>query len=51
MLVLSRKEKESVIIADNVEVTIVEIKGKRVILGFKAPPKIKIHRKEVYDLI
>lgn len=48
MLVLSRKLNESIIINDNIEVKIVEIKGEHIKLGISAPPSIPIHRKEVY---
>ena len=51
MLVLTRKSEESVVIAGTIEVKILEIRGDQVSLGFKAPRKIAIYRKEVYDLI
>lgn len=54
MLVLSRKENEQVIVgsgADAVAVTVVEIRGDKVRLGFAAPADVPIHRREVYDLI
>lgn len=49
MLVLSRKRNESVMIGDNVTVTIVEIKGDRVKLAFQGPREVPIHRTEVYE--
>lgn len=51
MLVLSRKKNESIIINDNIVVTIVDIKGDKVRLGFQAPKEITIHRKEVFEAI
>ena len=51
MLVLSRKKDESIIINDNIVVTIVDIKGDKVRLGFQAPKEITIHRKEVAEAI
>lgn len=51
MLVLSRQRDESIIIGDNVQVTIVDIRGDKVRLGIVAPPEIPVHRKEVYDAI
>src|SRR2546423_9768724 len=47
MLVLSRKLHESIIINDNILVTIVEIKGDRVRLGITAPPEVRVDREEV----
>lgn len=51
MLVLSRKKNESIIIYDNVEIVVVEIRGDKVRLGIEAPKEIPVHRKEVYDAI
>ncbi len=51
MLVLSRKRNEQVIIAGNVVVTIVEIRGDKVRLGIEAPADVTVHRKEVFDAI
>lgn len=51
MLVLSRKKNESIIINDNVIVTVIEIRGAQVRLGFDAPKDVTIHRREVYDAI
>ncbi|MFC1762192.1 carbon storage regulator CsrA [Planctomycetota bacterium] len=51
MLVLSRKRDESIMIADNVEVTIVDIRGEKVRLGITAPKDIPVHRREIYDAI
>ena len=51
MLVLSRKERESIIIGDDVHVTIVSIRGNKVRLGITAPVSISVHRKEIYEAI
>ena len=51
MLVLSRQRGESIMIGDDVEVTIVEVRGHNVRLGIAAPADIPVHRKEVYDRI
>jgi len=51
MLVLSRQRDESIIIGDNVQITIVDIRGDKVRLGIEAPADIPVHRKEVYDAI
>ena len=51
MLVLSRKKDESIVINDNIVVTVIAIRGDKVRLGFDAPKDIPIHRQEVYDAI
>jgi carbon storage regulator len=51
MLVLSRKKNESIIIGDDVEIVIVDIKGDQVKIGIKAPKKVSVHRAEVYEEI
>ncbi len=51
MLVLTRKYNESIVINDDITITIVQIKGDRVRLGFTAPKEVIIHRQEVYDAI
>ena len=51
MLVLSRQRDESIMIGDNVVVTIVDIRGDKVRLGIQAPGEIPVHRREVYDAI
>jgi carbon storage regulator len=48
MLVLTRKLGESIVIDDDVKIVVVQIKGKQVRLGIKAPVHTKIHREEVY---
>ncbi len=51
MLVLSRKKNESIVINDNIVVTVIDIRGDKVRLGFEAPNDVPIHRKEVYEAI
>ena len=51
MLVLSRHRDESIMIGDNVVITIVDIRGDKVRLGIDAPQDIPVHRQEVYDAI
>ena len=51
MLALSRKKGESLIISNNVEVTVLEVKGEQVKIGISAPKDVPIYRKEVYDQI
>ncbi len=51
MLYLTRKIGESVIINDNVEVTVVEVRGKSIKLGFTFPPDISVLRREIYERI
>lgn len=51
MLVLSRQTDESIIIGDDIEITIVDVRGDKVRLGITAPRDISVHRKEVYDAI
>lgn len=47
MLVLSRKTDEVIIVADNIRITVVEVRGRRVRLGIQAPPGVSIRRQEV----
>lgn len=51
MLVLSRHRDESIMIGDEVVVTIVDIRGDKVRLGIEAPQDIPVHRQEVYEAI
>ncbi len=51
MLVLSRQRDESIVIGDNVVITIVDIRGDKVRLGIEAPREVPVHRREVYDAI
>ena len=51
MLVLSRRKDETIMIGDDVEITIVDVRGDAVRLGIKAPRDVSVHRKEIYDAI
>jgi len=51
MLVLSRQRDESIMIGDNIVVTIVDIRGDKVRLGINAPTEIPVHRQEIYEAI
>jgi len=51
MLVLSRKVNETIIINDNIVITVVDIRGDKVRLGIDAPKDVPVHRQEVYDAI
>lgn len=51
MLVLSRQRDEAIMIGDDVEITVVDIRGDKVRLGITAPRHIQVHRKEVYEAI
>ncbi len=51
MLVLSRKKNESIIINDDITITVVEIRGDKVRLGIEAPKTVTVHRQEVYEAI
>lgn len=51
MLCLSRKTHESIVINDDITVTVVEIRGDKVRLGITAPKNYPVHRQEVYDAI
>jgi carbon storage regulator len=51
MLVLSRQRDESIIIGDNIVITIVDIRGDKVRIGIEAPTSIPVHRQEVYEAI
>ena len=51
MLVLSRQVDETIMIGDDIEVTVVDIRGDKVRLGITAPKEIAVHRKEVYEAI
>jgi len=51
MLVLSRNLNESIMVGNDVEITIVDVRGNKVRLGITAPKEIPVHRKEVYEAI
>jgi len=51
MLVLTRKKNESIVIRDDIVVTVVEIRADKVRLGIEAPKEVTVHRREIYDRI
>ncbi len=51
MLVLSRQRDETIMIGDEIQITVVDIRGDKVRLGITAPTRIAVHRKEVYEAI
>ncbi|GAB6100040.1 hypothetical protein JCM16358_19190 [Halanaerocella petrolearia] len=51
MLVLTRREEESIMVGDDIEITVVNVAGNRVRIGIDAPEDIEIHRKEIYEQI
>lgn len=51
MLVLSRQRDETIMIGDDIEITVVDIRGDKVRLGINAPGSVPVHRKEVYEAI
>ena len=51
MLVLTRQRDDSIMIGDDIEVRVVDIRGDKVRLGITAPRSISVHRREIYDQI
>ncbi len=51
MLVLSRQRNESIVIGDNIVITVVDIRGDKVRLGINAPNTVPVHRQEIFDAI
>jgi carbon storage regulator len=51
MLILSRKTNESIMIGDQIEISVVDIRGDQVKLGIQAPRSVKVYRREVYRAI
>ena len=51
MLYLTRKLGDSVVINDNIEITIIEVRGRSIKLGFEFPPDVTVLRRELYDKI
>ncbi len=51
MLVLSRARGQQIVIGDNITVTVLEIRGDKIKLGFEGPAEVPIHRREVHDRV
>ena len=51
MLVLTRKVGQSIVIGDEIEVVVLEVRGEQVRVGIRAPKTVAVHRKEIYDQI
>jgi carbon storage regulator len=51
MLVLTRKVNQSIVIGDEIEVVVLEVRGEQVRIGVRAPKTVVVHRKEVYEQI
>jgi len=51
MLVLTRKPNQSIVIGDDIELTVIEVRGDQVRIGIEAPRSISVHRKEIYEQI
>jgi len=51
MLVLTRQRDQTIMIGDDIEITVIDIRGDKVRLGITAPKSVPVHRKEVYDAI
>ena len=51
MLVLTRKPDQSIMIGDDIEITVLEVRGEQVRLGIRAPRHVVVHRKEVFELL
>ncbi|MHC4462154.1 MAG: carbon storage regulator CsrA [Planctomycetota bacterium] len=51
MLVLTRRKGESIMVGEQIEVTVTDVRGDKVRLGINAPKSLPVHRKEVYEAI
>ncbi|MCX7798711.1 MAG: carbon storage regulator CsrA [Fimbriimonadales bacterium] len=51
MLVLTRKVRQSIIVGDEIEIVVLDVRGEQVRLGIRAPKDVAVHRKEVYEQI
>ena len=51
MLVLTRKVNQSIVIGEDVEIVVLEVRGEQVRIGIRAPRDVAVHRKEVYEQI
>jgi carbon storage regulator len=51
VLVLTRKVHQSIVIGDEIEVVVLEVRGEQVRIGIRAPKNVSVHRKEIYEQI
>jgi carbon storage regulator len=51
MLVLTRKIHQSIVIGDDIEIVVLEVRGEQVRIGIKAPKNVAVHRKEIWEQI
>lgn len=51
MLVLSRQRNEKIMVGDDIEIVVIDVRGDKVRLGVKAPSNVPVHRKEIYEQI
>ena len=51
MLVLTRKPDQSIMVGDDIEITVLEVRGDQIRLGIRAPHNVAVHRKEVFEQI
>lgn len=51
MLILTRKAGETIVINDNIRVTVLQVKGNQIRLGVEAPAEVAVHRNEIHDRI
>ena len=51
MLVLTRKPDQSIMVGNDIEITVLEVRGEQVRLGIRAPRQVAVHRKEVFEQI
>ena len=51
MLVLTRKPDQSIMVGNEIEITVLEVRGEQVRLGIRAPRSVTVHRKEVFEQI
>jgi carbon storage regulator len=51
MLVLTRKPDQSIMVGNDIEITVLEVRGEQVRIGIRAPRNVTVHRKEVFDQI
>lgn len=51
MLVLTRKPDQSIMIGEDIEITVLEVRGEQVRIGIRAPREVVVHRKEIFDIL